>query len=182
PGGARVPSGNGIGSAVQLSSNGNTPYSRNAIIRNNVIYNTVGTPMALGMGQGMTILRNVVAGQPLGVQAWGWFTVPAGGVRNEDKPVITGVTELPGEVRVFGTVSNAPNATMRLEFFHNTQGGFQGGTQAERFVGQMDIVLDASGNGSFVASLPPDTRNVSASATNLATGETGFLSGSANVP
>jgi hypothetical protein len=76
---------------------------------------------------------------------------------------------------VTGTLNSVPNTTFRIEFFANHEAGPFGYGEGERYLGSVTVTTDAGGNASFTAPLPallPGEAFLSATATNLATGDT----------
>jgi hypothetical protein len=78
-----------------------------------------------------------------------------------------------------GTLSSTPNTTFRIEFFGNAQADPSGYGEGQTFLGSACVTTDAAGNASFTADLPDllsDEPLVSATATNLSTGDTSEFS------
>jgi hypothetical protein len=87
-------------------------------------------------------------------------------------PVLTAATN----GAVAGTLSSTPNTTFRIEFFANAQADPCGYGEGQTYLGFVNVTTDGSGNASFTANLstlvPTGQCNITATATNLSTGDT----------
>ncbi len=99
---------------------------------------------------------------------------------NQAAPVLTGGSTSSGGTSVSGTLASVAHTTFRIEFFANAAmdpSGYAGpGPDLPRFA---NVTTDASGNGSFTATFStvvPTGYFISATATNLATGDTSEFS------
>ncbi len=88
-------------------------------------------------------------------------------------PVITSATG----TTVEGTLHSEPNETYRIEFFNNDQRDPSGFGEGKTFVGSVEVTTDANGDATFTHTLNATAMNVTATATNLATGSTSEFSG-----
>jgi hypothetical protein len=106
-----------------------------------------------------------------------------GANHNQAFPVITSATGSGSGTTVSGTLQSVASTTFRIEFFANTTADPSGFGQGRTYLGFTNVATDANGNvinGSFTASglapLPPGQDYLSATATNLATGDTSQFS------
>lgn len=99
----------------------------------------------------------------------------------QNYPVITGVTVGGGNVTLSGTLNSTSNTTYRLEFFSNPSPDPRGFGQGQVLLGFTNVTTDASGNASFIVTLPNvgGFGNFSATATD-AGGNTSEFSASAS--
>jgi hypothetical protein len=90
-------------------------------------------------------------------------------------PVLVGAfTNASTTVAVSGSLNTTANTTLRIEFFANTSGD-----EGETYLGSHNVITNASGNASFVESFAANVGvgiNITATATNLATGDTSEFS------
>ena len=102
--------------------------------------------------------------------------------RGQNYPVLTLAGTINGTATVVGTFQSIPNTTFRLEFFANA-----GGTQAQTFVGDLVVTTDANGFAAVRFSTANPTAlggaaTLTATATNVATGDTSEVSNAVAVP
>jgi hypothetical protein len=200
-GAANVISGNSL-AGVQIYS---TPMPGSGPSGNVVLGNLIGTDITgtanLGNSGGVSLngyanhntiggtvpgSRNVIAFNYIGVEVAGAAgtsilgnSIAAPGLvgidRNGDglkTPIITGLTVN----SVSGTLTSSPGTRFRLEFFASPGGGPPG--QGQVFLGYLNVTTDAVGTVAFtapVAAIPASTV-VTATATNLTTGDTSEFS------
>ena len=88
-------------------------------------------------------------------------------------PVITSATG----TTVEGMLESEPNQTYRIEFFNNEQRDATGFGEGRTFAGSVEVTTDANGEAAFTHTLDDEAMNVTATATNLATGSTSEFSG-----
>jgi Ca2+-binding RTX toxin-like protein len=179
------------------------------IVRGNVIRDNGRYGVTVGVQQpslsiGETISENSISDNGgLGIDLLNGNT-DAGGVTLNDSlghsvsnhfqnfPDLADLTRTTGGVTVTGalTQSVTPNTLFRIEFFANTdQGdlgpdGFRYG-EGERYLGAVEVTTDDTGNAPFTASLPAlldGEQFVTATATNLATGDTSEFSRAIALP
>lgn len=109
---------------------------------------------------------------PSGMTANDAGDVDAGANNLQNYPVLSGAfTNGSTNIAVTGTLNSAANSTFRLEFFANAGGGDEGRT----YLGSRNIITNASGSADFVDSFAGNVAagvNITATATNLATGDT----------
>ena len=86
----------------------------------------------------------------------------------QNYPVLTGATS----TSISGTLTSVPSTNFRLEFFATPSGGTA--LQGEAFLGFLNVTTSAAGTKSFTASVStiPAGSTVTATATNLTTGDT----------
>jgi hypothetical protein len=165
-----------------------------------------GTPLATAPGVWIAFFRSTpenitVQGNSihdnagLGIDLGGSYppAVPAGVTQNDSAghtgpnrgqnfPVLTAASSSATSTVVTGTFSEAaePNTTLTLDFYANPVADPSGYGQGQTYLGSTTVTTDASGNASFTASglaaLPPGWDYLSATATNLATGDTSEFS------
>ncbi len=92
-------------------------------------------------------------------------------------PVLTAVAGSAGITSASGSLNSLANTAFRVEFFANTR---PGGPDGEAYLGFVDVTTDGAGNATInvpnLAALPAGTLSVTATATNLATGDTSEFS------
>jgi hypothetical protein len=96
-------------------------------------------------------------------------------------PVLTGLTSTASGITVTGTLTQSvtPNTSFRIEFFANQEADPSGYGQGERYIGSIDVKTDNNGIASFKAPLDAllaGEEFITATATNLATGDTSEFS------
>jgi hypothetical protein len=94
-------------------------------------------------------------------------------------PVIASVGSSGGATTITGTLRSAPNSTFALDFYANTTADPSGYGEGETYLGTANVTTDGTGAASFAALLPvavPAGQVVTATATNLATGDTSEFS------
>jgi hypothetical protein len=117
----------------------------------------------------------------------------AGANHFQDFPDLASVTRTVGGTTITGTLTQAvtPNTQFRIEFFANTEDGYLGPDgfrygQGERYLGSVDVTTDANGCAPIaapgLAALLPGERFITATATNLTTGDTSEFSRALAVP
>ncbi|MCA9119060.1 MAG: DUF4347 domain-containing protein, partial [Planctomycetales bacterium] len=91
-------------------------------------------------------------------------------------PVLTGAfTNAADTVAISGSLNSTAYSAFRIEFFTNSGGGNEG----ETYLGYRNVITDGSGNASFVDSFAANVavgQNITATATDLATGDTSEFS------
>jgi hypothetical protein len=102
-------------------------------------------------------------------------------------PNLAGVTRTAGGTTVTGTLSQAvtPDTRFRIEFFANHEADPSGYGEGQRHLGLVNVTTDADGNTSISVNLPALRTGegfVTATATNLATGDTSEFSQAIAVP
>jgi CSLREA domain-containing protein len=105
-----------------------------------------------------------------------------GGNNLQNFPVITAAQ--PGSTRVVGTLNSTPSTTFRLEFFNSPTADVSGNGEGQFFVGTIDVTTNAGGNVSFDQTFAYNSALntfVSATATNIITGDTSEFSNAKQV-
>lgn len=100
-----------------------------------------------------------------------------GGNNLQNFPVIT--VAQPGSTRVVGTFNSTASTTFRLEFFNTPAADASGSGEGQLFIGAVNVTTDGGGNAMFdqtFAANSPMNSFVSATATNLMTGDTSEFS------
>ncbi|WP_457652635.1 right-handed parallel beta-helix repeat-containing protein [Rhodocaloribacter sp.] len=88
-------------------------------------------------------------------------------------PVITSASG----TTVEGSLDSEPNQTYRIEFFNNDAFDPTGFGEGRTFVGSVEVTTDTDGKATFTHTLGAPSQNLTATATNLATGSTSEFSG-----
>ncbi len=162
--------------AFTFYSGGVVLYDATAIgnsIRGNSIHDNGGLGIDLGIypgGDGVT-LNGSHAGQA-GPNDWQTY------------PILTSVTSSGGSTTVGGTFSSTPNTTYALDFYASTAADPTGFGEGQTYIGTITVTTDGNGNATFTATLSvsvPTGQYVSATATNLAAGDTSEFSPSVGV-
>lgn len=93
-------------------------------------------------------------------------------------PVITALSSAAGTTTVSGTLNSRPSTLYVLDFYRNAQGDASGFGEGEIYLGSKRVTTDSSGNVSFTfaATGTFGGTTISATATNLSTGETSEFS------
>ncbi len=127
-------------------------------------------------GTGNSILGNsIFMNTPLGI----YLNSASDANDNQAAPVLTGGSTSSGGTSVSGTLASVANTTFRIEFFANAAMDPSGYGQGQTYLGFANVTTDASGNGTFSATFStvvPTGFFISATATNLATGDTSEFS------
>lgn len=144
----------------------------------------IGVRLTTTAGAGNSILRNSIhSNTGLGIDL-----EPDGATSNDsgdadigpnslqNYPVLTSAfTDGSSRVAIAGTLNSTALTTFRLEFFSNSGGGDEG----ETYLGFRNVITNSSGDASFVESFAANVSvgiNITATATNLATGDTSEFS------
>jgi hypothetical protein len=116
--------------------------------------------------------------------AWNPNAVGANELQNY--PVLQSASAFGSGTTVTGSLNSEPNTTFRLEFFSNAATDSTGYGQGQTYIGFANVTTDASGNASFTASglatVPAGQGYISATATNLTTGDTSEFSADVLAP
>ncbi|MCA8997201.1 MAG: DUF4347 domain-containing protein, partial [Planctomycetaceae bacterium] len=136
-----------------------------------------------GTGTGNTFLGNQIYGNaeqgidigPQGVNLNDLGDSDIGGNNVLNFPVLTGAfTNAVNTIAVSGTLNSTANTSFRIEFFSNSTGD-----EGQTYLGSRNVITDRIGNAAFVDSFSANVAagaNITATATNLATGDTSELS------
>jgi titin len=119
-------------------------------------------------GTGNSILGNsIYSNTPLGIS----LNSANNANDNQTPPVLTGVSTSSSGTTISGTLASAAGTTFRVEFFANQSSDLSGNGQGQTVLGYANVT-----NGSFtatgLAALPAGENYVSATATDLSTGDT----------
>ena len=164
------------GIRVWQDNGGNTPASRNNVIRRNVIVTSSSGPAFTGTGGGNTVTENILFGHPANIPGISFFSIASGGTNPQLPPVVNAVTVSATQTQVSGTVTGNAGGTIRLEFFNAGVAYSSNNGRAVDFLSFVDVVMDGSGLGSFNMTLPLSVPHVSVTATRLSTGDTSLFS------
>ena len=121
----------------------------------------------------------VDAGFATGVTANDALDADTGGNGLQNFPVIQAAVVNGGQVRIVGTLASEPSTAYGLEFFASSQCDASGNGEGEHFLGVGTVTTDAGGHAAFDVTLAagvPLGWNVTATATNAATGSTSEFS------
>jgi hypothetical protein len=103
-----------------------------------------------------------------------------GANNNQAAPVLSGASVSNTGITVSGTLNSVASTTFRLEFFSNIAPDPTGYGEGLTFLGSYQVTTDTSGNASFnatgLAQVPPGQGYITATATNLTTGDTSQFS------
>ncbi len=101
-------------------------------------------------------------------------------------PAVTSATPLTTETLVSGTLASSPSTTFLIQLFSSTAADASGSFEGQTLIGSSTITTDSGGQASFglaLSSSIPIGVAITATATNLNTGDTSAFSGSAlNAP
>ncbi|MBC8356264.1 MAG: DUF4347 domain-containing protein, partial [Planctomycetes bacterium] len=171
---------------VTIAASANTQIGGTDALAGNVIANNGGDGVWISDAtvQGTSILGNSIYANtgigidlaPNGVTANDVGDVDTGSNALQNFPVLTAAfTDASSTVAVSGTFNSLADTTFRLEFFANSDAADEG----ETYLGFRNVITDASGNTRFVGSFSAvvaDAATITATATNLATGDTSEFS------
>jgi PKD repeat protein len=108
------------------------------------------------------------------------------GNHNQPAPVLTAAAIDGGSITVQGTLSAAANKNFALDLFANATANASGFGEGQYFLGSVPVTTDASGQAgfslAFTTPLPAGQTTVSATATNLTSGDTSQFSRDFSVP
>ncbi len=155
---------------VDCESGPNTIGGTVAGAGNTIAFNGIGQISTNGgvvigssAAKGTSILENSIFGNSPGIGIASSLTpaVPA--------PILTSVaTTSGGQTLIQGTVQSTPSSSVRVEFFANAMADPTGNGQGQTFLGSAQVMTDASGNGTFsatVAAFPASETIIAATAT-----------------
>jgi hypothetical protein len=140
---------------------------------NTIGFNFNGDPgVDVDSGSGNSILGNSIYGNSGG----GTTLNGANNANNmQAAPVLTGASAS-GGTSVTGTLQSAAGTTFRIEFFASGAADPSGFGQGQTFLGSINVTTGTSGsagiNATGLAALPAGENYISATATNLSTGDT----------
>lgn len=173
------------GNGVLITTNGNTVGGTTTGEANKIAFNAL-DGVFVSAGTGNRILSNsIFSNGNLGIDLGTNGITPndlddpdTGANNLQNFPVISTATT--GSTRVIGTFNSLPNTTFRLEFFNSPTADGEGQT----FIGAFDITTDTGGDAAFDQTFAPNSpinSFVTATATNLATGDTSEFSAAKEV-
>jgi hypothetical protein len=141
-------------------------------ITGNSIYGNLDSGVFVNSGRGNTIRGNSIYGDGgLGIR----FNGQKNANDNQAFPVFTGFATSGTTLTVSGTLQSVPSTTFDIDLYANAAPNPTGFGEGQTFLGVSEVVTDAGGFASFTASVPAPAvgqRFISATATNLATGDT----------
>lgn len=188
----------GPGIAIRARDNwigGSSPAAGNRIAFNHGAGVLVGDGFAIGDAMsGNSILGNAIfANQGLGINLLaagenGNTVTPndpldtdSGPNRLQNFPVLTNVTLNGSTARVRGTLNSTPERSFSIDFYANSRTEPSGPAEGERYLGFTTCTTDSQGRGSFLFTVSGAVSNqsVTATATDLDTGDTSEFSAAA---
>jgi RHS repeat-associated protein len=147
--------------------------SNSRFLNNRVAFNGIGF---LGFsGNGNTFSQNLVNNN-----AGAEIDLRPGANNSQAAPTLERATSTGGGTQIIGRFNSVRNGTFRIEFFANPNchpSGFGGGCQ---FLGEAQVTTNQQGNAAIDATVPmmvPPGQVVTATATNLSTGDSSGFSG-----
>jgi hypothetical protein len=160
------------GVLIQGGASANTTGGTTAGAGNTIAFN-VGNGVDLDSGTGNSILGNSIHDNTgLGIV----LNSANDANDNQAAPVLTGVSSSGSGTAINGTLHSVASTTFRVEFFSNQRPDPTGFGQGQTFLGLVNVATDGTGNATFsatsLAAIPAGQGFVSATATNLATGDT----------
>jgi parallel beta-helix repeat protein len=152
----------------------------------NVISGHAGPGVVVLAGEGASILGNSIFGNTgLAIDLGGDGATPndandldAGGNGQQNAPALIGATIFNGSTVVAGSLDSVPNTNYRLEFYSGANG------QPQHFIGAMVVKSSNDGEATFQFDLGATLAGeaISATATNLTTGDTSEVAIASFVP
>lgn len=93
-------------------------------------------------------------------------------------PILTTLSSASGSTTINGTLNSRPGTTYVIDFYRNSQGDSSGFGEGEIYLGSKRVTTDSTGNAtfSFAATGTFSGTTISATATNLTSGETSEFS------
>ncbi len=162
-----------LGNGSTLIGGNNNTIGGTASGAGNTIAFSGGNGVEVYSGTGNSILGNsIFSNASLGI-----FLDSANNANdNQAFPVLTAVSTSSGATTVSGTLQSVASTTFRVEFFANATPDPTGFGQGQTFLGYVNAATDLSGNANVMATglaaLPAGQNYLSATATNLSTGDT----------
>ncbi|HEV2950414.1 MAG TPA: PxKF domain-containing protein, partial [Gemmataceae bacterium] len=105
---------------------------------------------------------------------------------NQVAPVLSGASSSSSGMTINGTLQSVANTTFRIEFFDNQSPDPSGYGEGQTYLGFATVTTDGSGHATFkatgLAALPTGQRYLSATATNVSTGDTSEFSQDLFIP
>ncbi len=160
---------------IQISGNNNTIGGTAAGAGNTIAYNG-GSGVDVDSGTGNSILGNSIYDNgDLGIL----LNSANNANDNQTAPVLTAVSNSNMGTTITGTLQSVASTMFRVEFFANAAMDPSGDGQGQSYLGFATVSTDAGGNASFTATfntVVPRGYFISATATNLSTGDTSQFS------
>jgi autotransporter-associated beta strand protein len=178
----------GINIAGSNNTIGGTAAGAANVIANNGTPASNGFGVVVNSGIGNSIRRNSVHDNrtlgidllpPVGVNPNDPTDPDVGGNNLQNHPVITSAAPSAGSTTIQGTLNSTPNSTFVIEFFSNAAADPSGFGEGQTFLGDVTVSTDALGDASFTFVATPALATgtpITATATNLATGDTSEFS------
>jgi hypothetical protein len=139
----------------------------------NVISANAGDGVSVAAATGVSILGNAIsASGGLGIH----LDSATGANDNQAAPVLTAVATPPGATVITGTLVSVAGTAFRIEFFANLGLDASGNAEGQTYLGSRTATTDTAGHAAFtaanLAALPAGAAYLTATATNLSTGDT----------
>jgi hypothetical protein len=171
----------GVVDGVNIATGG--PACNNNAIAGNIIAFNSSDGVEIDSGAGNSIQGNsIFSNGSLGI-----FLNSANNANNDQAfPALTGLSSSNSGTTITGTLQSVANTTFRVEFFSNAAADPSGYGQGQTFLGAVNVPTNGNGAGSFTFTLttplPAGQTIVSATATNLTTGDTSQFCQDFSVP
>lgn len=139
---------------------------------NTISGNSISDNAGLGIDLGNDLTRDGVTVNDSG-------DIDTGANNLLNSPEIDSIFNTANGTKLAGTLVSLPNTSYRLDFYSSPIADPSGFGEGQNFLGSIDIETDENGNGDFVFSVEdtlPATQVVSATTTNLETGDTSEFS------
>jgi hypothetical protein len=169
------PSGSDYGIEISGNSSNGMPFSRNNIVRRNVVAKTGNVPIFTAGGAGNTVSENLLFGHPANVVGIYFYESFTGG-NPQARPVVNSVVVSATQTQVSGTVAGPANGAIRLEFFDAGVAYTNDAGRAVDFLGHLDVTLDGNGQAPYVFAQAESISHIAVTATRLSTGDTSKFS------
>jgi CSLREA domain-containing protein len=167
------------GFAIRISDG-----SAGSMLTRNIIKSNAGAGINVASSATISILQNAISGNSglgidlgsFGVLANDALDVDAGANGGQNYPTITSAVQNGLNFIISGSISSAPNAVYRIEFFTSPSADPTGHGEGSDFLDYIDVSTGAAGTGSFNANFNlviPNGTVVTATAT-LKTGASSF--------
>jgi hypothetical protein len=142
-----------------------------------------GNMVAFNYGPGVEVesgVGNAILGNSIHDNAGLGIHLASGANHNQAAPVLTSASNSGSGTSVSGTLVSVANTTFRIEFFANTSADPSGSGEGQTFLGFAQVTTDGSGHATLTAAglapVPAGQAVLSATATNLSTGDTSGFS------
>jgi hypothetical protein len=172
--------GNGEGIEVEAAPNniigGTAPGAANVIA-----YNSTDSGVYVYSGSGITVRGNSIHdnGHPNGVAGGIYLNSATSANNNQAAPILSSITTSATATTISGTLHSVPSTSFAIDLYANANLDPAGFLEGQTYFGSTTVTTDATGAATFtatVAAAPSGQNLFSATATNLATGDTSQFS------